>query len=46
MKEDLLMHYQAFIIAGNNMDIAREFLKFLKSNKAKKIFLDSGFSLN
>jgi len=46
MKEELLMHYKAFIVAGNNMDIAREFLKFLKSSRAKKIFLDSGFLVN
>jgi len=35
--------YQALVIAGDNMDVAREFLKFLKSEEAKKIFKASGF---
>lgn len=35
--------YQALVIAGDNMDVAREFLKFLKSEPAKKIFKASGF---
>lgn len=35
--------YQALVIAGDNMEVARGFLKFLKSNEAKKIFEDSGF---
>lgn len=35
--------YQALVIAGDNMDTAREFLKFLKSKEAKEIFEKSGF---
>lgn len=30
--------YQAAVVAGENMKLARDFLKFLTSNKAKKIF--------
>src|SRR3989338_5403612 len=35
--------YQALVIAGDNMDNARKFLRFLKSKQAKKIFEESGF---
>lgn len=35
--------YQALVIAGDNMDVAREFLKFLKSNDAKSILKENGF---
>ncbi len=35
--------YRALVIAGDNMDIAREFLKFLKTEPAKKILQQSGF---
>lgn len=35
--------YQALVIAGNNMEVAREFLKFLKSDEAKKILRENGF---
>jgi len=35
--------YQAVVIAGDNMDTAREFLKFLKTAPAKKILRDNGF---
>ena len=38
--------YQAMAIVSNNMDLAREFLKFLKTENAKKIFTDSGFINN
>lgn len=38
--------YQALVIAGDNMDIAREFLKFLKSNEAKAILKENGFLTN
>ncbi len=38
--------YQALIIAGDNMELAREFVKFLQSNEAKAIFSDSGFIVN
>ncbi len=35
--------YQALVIAGDNMDIAREFLKFLKKDEAKKILRENRF---
>lgn len=35
--------YQALVIAGNNMEIAREFLRFLKSKQAKEILKKNGF---
>lgn len=35
--------YQALVIAGDNMDVARGFLKFLKSNDAKSILKQHGF---
>jgi len=35
--------YQALVIAGDNMDVAREFLKFLKTPQAKAIFRENGF---
>lgn len=38
--------YQALVIAGNNMEIAREFLRFLKSNQAKEILRKNGFIAN
>jgi len=38
--------YQAMAIAGNNMELAREFLKFLKTENTKKIFSDNGFINN
>lgn len=37
--------YQAFVIAGDNMDGAREFLNFLKSPKVQKMFKDNGFNI-
>ena len=40
---DFEVNYQALAIAGENMKIARGFLKFLKSDIAKKIFIDNGF---
>ena len=40
---DFEVNYQALAIAGENMQIARGFLKFLKSDVAKKIFIDNGF---
>ncbi len=36
--------YQALVIAGDNMDTAREFSKFLKSNEMKSLFKNNGFS--
>jgi molybdate transport system substrate-binding protein len=41
--EDIEIHYQALAIAGNNMDKARDFLEFIKSQQAKDIFAESGF---
>jgi ABC-type molybdate transport system substrate-binding protein len=38
--------YQALVIAGDNMDVARGFLKFLKSNDAKLILKQHGFLTN
>ncbi len=35
--------YQALVIAGDNMESAREFIKFLKSQEAINIFEESGF---
>ncbi len=45
-KKDKDIFYQAFVVAGDNMDIAREFLNFLKTPIAKKIFEESGFVIN
>ncbi len=42
-KNDLGIFYRALVIAGDNMDVAREFLKFLKTDAAKKILTQSGF---
>jgi molybdate transport system substrate-binding protein len=41
--EDIEIHYQAIVIAGNNMDKARDFLEFIKSRQVKDIFAESGF---
>ncbi|MBL6664477.1 MAG: molybdate ABC transporter substrate-binding protein [Rickettsiales bacterium] len=38
--------YQALVIVGYNMDNAREFLKFLKSNTAKTILRESGLIID
>lgn len=38
--------YQALVIAGDNMETAREFLKFLKSDNAKDILRDNGFTVD
>ena len=42
-KKSQHIFYQALVIAGDNMDIAREFLKFLKTTQAKAIFKENGF---
>ena len=34
------------VIAGDNMEVAREFLKFLKNPQAQKIFKESNFVIN
>ncbi|NBX52592.1 MAG: molybdate ABC transporter substrate-binding protein [Proteobacteria bacterium] len=41
-QKDKNIFYQAFVIAGENMDIAREFLNFLKNQNSKNIFKESG----
>ena len=41
--ENSEIYYQAIVVAGDNMDKARDFLKFVKSSDIKKIFSDSGF---
>ncbi len=38
--------YQALVIAGDNMDVGRELLKFLKSKEAKDILQKNGFIVN
>lgn len=45
-KSDKNIFYQALVIAGDNMETAREFVKFLKSENAKIIFKESGFIVN
>ncbi len=42
-KTDGNIFYQALVIAGDNMEVAREFIKFLKSDVAKAVFEESGF---
>lgn len=44
--KDVNIFYQALVIAGDNMEVAREFLKFLKSDTAKKMLKDNGFIVN
>jgi molybdate transport system substrate-binding protein len=43
-KKDSNIFYQGLVIAGDNMEVAREFVKFLKSNAAKSILQQSGFT--
>ena len=38
--------YQALVIAGDNMEVAREFVKFLKGKEAKEIFKNCGFGVD
>ncbi len=42
-EKDENIFYQALVIAGDNMEVAREFLKFLKSDVAKSILKENGF---
>ena len=42
-QKDKNIFYQAFVIAGDNMDVAREFLNFLKTPNSKNILRNSGF---
>jgi molybdate transport system substrate-binding protein len=44
-KNDEKIFYQALVIAGDNMEIAREFLKFLQGSYAKSILEQSGFEI-
>ena len=46
IKEDENIFYQALVIAGDNMEIAREFLKFLKTDAAKSILKESGLVIS
>jgi len=41
-QKDKNIFYQAFVIAGENMDVAREFLNFLKNQNSKNILRESG----
>jgi molybdate transport system substrate-binding protein len=43
-KDDEYIFYQALVIAGDNMEVAREFLKFLKSEIAQNVLRESGFN--
>lgn len=43
---DSNIFYEALVIAGDNMELAREFLKFLKSDSAKNILRNSGFIID
>jgi len=43
LQKDKIIYYQAFVIAGENMDVAREFLNFLKSQDSKKTLRSNGF---
>ena len=42
-QKDKNIFYQAFVIAGDRMDVAREFLNFLKTANSKEILRNSGF---
>lgn len=44
-KKDGDIFYQALVIAGDNMDNAREFLKFLKTHATKDILRSSGLKV-
>jgi molybdate transport system substrate-binding protein len=41
--DDSEIYYQALVIAGDSMEKARDFLKFLKSEQAKTVFAENGF---
>jgi len=44
--KDNNIYYQALVIAGDNMETAREFLRFLKTKSAKEILQNNGFITN
>jgi molybdate transport system substrate-binding protein len=43
-KKDVNIFYEALVIAGDNMEVAREFLKFMQSDLAKQILQENGFA--
>ena len=45
-RNDQNIFYQALVIAGDNMDVAREFLKFLKGKEAQSVLKNNGFLTN
>jgi len=45
-KKDKNIFYRALVIAGDNMEVAREFLKFLKKSQSQKILQEQGFFIN
>ncbi len=45
-KKDKNIYYRALVIAGDNMEVAREFLNFLKNPVAQKIFKENNFVIN
>ncbi len=46
VKKDFKIFYQALVIAGENMENSREFLKFLKSSISKEVLRKNGFEVN
>ena len=44
--DDMVARYKILIIAGNNMNVARQFLNFINNKKAKEILKSSGISTN
>ncbi len=45
-QKDENIFYQALVIAGDNMEVAREFVKFLKSDVAQEILKNGGFVID
>ena len=41
--DDIDIYYQAFVIAGNNMEKARDFSKFLNSEPVQNLLIEDGF---
>ncbi|MCE3255197.1 MAG: modA [Rickettsiaceae bacterium] len=44
--ENSEIYYQALVIAGDNMQKARDFLKFIKTEEIRNIFSESGFIID
>ena len=40
---DIDIYYQGVVIAGDNMEKARDFLKYLKSDESKNLLNKNGF---